>query len=104
MKRSVVLMVACLALAGGTWLAPIVFGQAAETRPAETEPAEETYTVTKSKLEKYVADKVAAAVAAEREGPRRKSLLPPGPSATSRCSSLYPVRQMESAHGLGMIG
>ena len=32
-----------------------------------TETKEETYTITKSKLEKYVADKVAKAVAEERE-------------------------------------
>jgi hypothetical protein len=60
MKRSMVLLFSCLALAGSAWLAHVVWAQSTETK-------EETYTITKSKLEKYVADKVAKAVADERE-------------------------------------
>jgi len=60
MKRATVLLFSCLAIASSVWLAHVVWGQG-------TEAKEETYTITKSKLEKYVADKVAKAVAEERE-------------------------------------
>ena len=33
MKRSTVLLVSCLALAGSAWLAHVVWGQTAETKP-----------------------------------------------------------------------
>ncbi len=60
MKRSMVVLFSGLALAGSAWLGHVVWGQTAETK-------EETYTITKSKLEKYVKEQVDKAVAAERE-------------------------------------
>ncbi len=62
MKRSTVLLFSCLALAGGTWLAHVVWGQTAEVKPAE-----KTFTITQTQLDEYVAKKIEKAVAAERE-------------------------------------
>jgi len=62
MKRSTVLLFSCLALVASAWLASIVWGQTAETKPAE-----KTFTITQSQLDKYVGDQVTKAVAAERE-------------------------------------
>ena len=62
MKRSTVLLFSCLALAGGTWLAHVVWAQTAETNRTRR-----LFTITKSQLDKYVTEKVAKAVAAERE-------------------------------------
>ena len=59
MKRSTVLF-SCLAVAGGIWLAHVVWAQTADT-------GEKTVTITKSRFDKLVADEVAKAVAAERE-------------------------------------
>jgi hypothetical protein len=60
MKRFTVLLFSCVALAGASWLAHAVWGQTAETK-------EKSFTITQSQLDKYVADQVAKAVAAERE-------------------------------------
>jgi hypothetical protein len=61
MNRPTVLLVSCLAIAGSAWLAHVVWGQAAEA------PKEKTFTITQSQLDKYVGDRVAKAVAVERE-------------------------------------
>ncbi|MGO9112457.1 MAG: hypothetical protein ACLP9L_24770 [Thermoguttaceae bacterium] len=60
MKRCMVLLFSCLAIAGSAWLARVVWGQAAETK-------ERTFTITQSQLDEHVAKKVAKAVADERE-------------------------------------
>jgi hypothetical protein len=66
MKRFAVLLFSCVVLAGSAWLAHAVWGQTAETK-------EKTYTITQSQLDKYVADQIAKAVAADREkAPRDK--------------------------------
>jgi hypothetical protein len=64
MKRPTLLLLSCFVLAGGGWMAHSVWGQAAA--PAPVAGAEKTFTITQSQLDKYVADKVAAALA-ERE-------------------------------------
>lgn len=61
MKRSSVLLFSCLAIAAGTWLAHVVLAQTAETKE------EKKFTITQSQLDKYVADKIEKAVAAEHE-------------------------------------
>jgi hypothetical protein len=60
MKRSAVVLFSCLALAASAWLGRAVWGQTVDTK-------EKTYTITKSQLDKYVADSVAKAVAEERD-------------------------------------
>ena len=60
MKRSMVLLFSCLALAGSAWLAHVVWAQSTETKE------EDVHDHARAKLDKYVADKVAKAVAAER--------------------------------------
>ena len=70
MKRSTVLLFSCLALAGGTWLAHVVWAQTSEPKPAE-----KTFTITQSQLDKYVADQVSKAVAAARDKPAADKLV-----------------------------
>ena len=60
MKRSTVVLFSCVALAGSAWLAHVVWGQTAETK-------EKTFTITQSQLDKYVADQIAKALAAENK-------------------------------------
>ncbi len=60
MKRSAVLLFSCVALAGSAWLAHSVWGQTAETK-------EPTFSITRSQLDKYVAEQIAKALAADRE-------------------------------------
>jgi hypothetical protein len=62
MKRLTVGMLACLALAGGGWMAHSVWGQAAEATK------EKTFTITQSQLDKYVAEQIAKALAANKSG------------------------------------
>jgi hypothetical protein len=61
MKRLTVFLLSCLVLAGGGWMAHSVWGQAA------TAAQEKTFTITQTQLDKYVADQVAKALAADRE-------------------------------------
>ena len=61
MKRVTVCLFSCMALAGMGWLAHTVWGQSADS------DKEKTFTVTQSQLDKYVADQVAKALAADRE-------------------------------------
>jgi hypothetical protein len=61
MKRLTVCVLSCLILAGGGWMAHSVWGQPA----AATQ--EKTFTITQNQLDKYVAEQVAKALAAERE-------------------------------------
>jgi hypothetical protein len=61
MKRLTVCLISCIVLAGSGWMAHNVLAQAAEA------PNEKTFTVTQSKLDKYVAEQIAKAVAADRE-------------------------------------
>lgn len=71
MKRSTLLLVCCLALAGSAWLAHVVWGQAAEAKAAE--PKEKIYNnITQSQLDKYVAEQTAKALAAEHEKAARE--------------------------------
>ena len=58
MKRCTLVLFSCLAIAGSAWLAHAVWGQA-------TEPKEKTFTITQSQLDKYVADQIAKALAAD---------------------------------------
>ncbi len=60
MKRLTVCLFICVVLAGSGWMARIVWAQTAETAK------EKTFTITKSQLDKYVADEIAKAVAADR--------------------------------------
>jgi hypothetical protein len=60
MKRSILLLFSCLAIAGSIWLAHVVWGQTAETK-------EKTFTITQSQLDDYVAKKVVKALADEHQ-------------------------------------
>ena len=73
MKRSVVLLFSCLALVGSAWLAHVVWGQTADTKE------EKKVTITQSQLDKFVAEEVAKAMAANEKA-RRQARRP-----TSRC-------------------
>ena len=67
MKRFTVLSLSLLALAGSAWLGHAVWGQ------TTADSKERTFTITQSQLDKYVAGKVAEAVAAAQEkAPRDK--------------------------------
>jgi hypothetical protein len=57
MKRSMVLLLSCLALAGSAWLARVVWAQSSATK-------EKTVTITQSQFDAYVAKKIADAAAA----------------------------------------
>jgi hypothetical protein len=61
MKRLTVCVLSCLVLAGGGWMAHSVWGQPAGATQ------EKSFTITQSQLDKYVAEQVAKALAAERE-------------------------------------
>ena len=75
MKRSTVLLISCLTIATTTWLGHLVWGQPPETKKSEatetkgpgTDAKDETYTITKSKLEEYIGKRIAKALADERE-------------------------------------
>jgi hypothetical protein len=60
MKRFTLLFFSCVALAGSAWLTHVVWGQAADTK-------EKTFTITQSQLDKYVADQIAKAGAADHK-------------------------------------
>jgi len=60
MKQLTVCLLSCVVLAGTAWLARSVWGQTATEAPKE-----KTFTVTQSQLDKYVADQVTKAVAAD---------------------------------------
>ncbi len=62
MKRLTICLISFLVLAGGGWMAHSVWGQAAE--PAK----EKTFTITQSQLDKYVAEQIAKAMAANKSG------------------------------------
>ena len=66
MKRSLVFLFSCLALAGSAWLGHVVWGQTAETKTAETKE-EKKFTITQTQLDQYVAKQIEKALAAERE-------------------------------------
>ncbi len=58
-RRSIVLFLGLAAIAGSVWVGHTVWGQTAAA-------PEKSYTITQSQLDKYVAEQVGKAVAAER--------------------------------------
>jgi hypothetical protein len=61
MKRLTVCLISCLVLAGSGWLGHAVWAQSDEAAK------EKKFTITQGQLDKYVAEQVGKAVAAERE-------------------------------------
>jgi hypothetical protein len=62
MKRFHVVLLSCLVVAGSAWLGHVVWGQGTDSK-------EKTFTITKTQLDKYVADQVAQAMAGRKDAP-----------------------------------
>lgn len=69
MKRLTVCLISCVVLAGSGWLGHAVWAQADEAAK------EKKFTITQSQLDKYVAEQIAKAVAADREKSGRGSAV-----------------------------
>ena len=75
MKRLIVCLISCVVFAGSGWLGHAVWAQADEAAK------EKKFTITQSQLDKYVAEQIAKAVAAERE---KSGGAPGAPAGGSR--------------------